>query len=69
MGIKLQLVMEEVYAIWERRITQWREDDSMVEIELIWNALLVTKPLGLSNNIVSGESGVEGSSYYFSKRW
>ena len=67
MGIKLQLVVgEEVRTPFGRgRVIQWREDDSMVEIELIWNALLVTKPLGLSNNIVSGESGVEGSSYYF----
>ena len=62
------LVGEEVRTPFGRgTVKKWRDSDGMVEIKLIWNALLVTKPLGLPNvtNNISGESGVEGSSYYF----
>ena len=62
------LVGEEVRTPFGRgTVKKWRDSDGMVEIKLIWNALLVTKPLGLPNvtSNISGESGVEGSSYYF----
>jgi len=67
---QLQVVVgEEVRTPMGRGVVKrWREEDSMVEITLlVWNASLITKPLGLSNvtNNISGESGVEGSSYYF----
>lgn len=69
LGSQLQVIIgEEVRTPYGRGIVkQWREEDSMVEITLIWNASLITKPLGLSNvtNNISGESGVESSSYYF----
>ena len=62
------LVGEEVRTSFGRGIVKkWRDSDGMVEIKLTWNAMLVTTPLGLPSvtNNISGESGVEGSSYYF----
>ena len=62
------LVGEEVRTPFGRgTVKKWRDSDKMVEIKLVWNAILVTKPLGLPNvtNNISGESGVEGLLLFF----
>ena len=66
------LVGEEVRTPFGRgTVKKWRDSDGMVEIKLIWNALLVTKPLGLPNvtNNISGESDGRLLLLFFPKRW